>query len=82
MLSDAQVALVGQLLLLRAGEREGRELWAAVATGVVDDAHALVEAGYLTSKKSHRGDSVFRASDAAARAQSLHAVMANSQCLN
>jgi hypothetical protein len=64
-------------LILRASETDGRELWFGVDDGAVPEAHHLVEAGYLERRwDGGRGDIVYRATDAAVRAQEIYCAVA------
>jgi hypothetical protein len=66
--------LVGDSLLLRAGETEGREAWFAVPDLMTVEAHRLVERGYLERAVVHIGDYVdllYRATDRAVQAQEI-----------
>jgi hypothetical protein len=76
MLTDVEVSLLGDALLLRADEDgAGREFWFALVDDVIVEAHHLVETGRLDQRVVN-GDLVYRASDEAYRAQGLYAATA------
>jgi hypothetical protein len=72
MLTSSEIAVIGNLLMLRASEH-GRELWAAVNDDHALEAERLAQRGYLTRRwDRERDDLVYRATDVAAAAQTLH----------
>lgn len=78
MLTDKQVKVIGDALLVRADEWErGCELWLAIEAEYLPSAHELHERGYLSRRWDRkRGDLLWRATPAAVEAQELHAITA------
>jgi hypothetical protein len=75
VLTEDQAKLAADSLLLRADEtRTGHELWFCPAAELEDVAHQLFVRGYLNRRREQNGDITYRATAAAARAQSLHAM--------
>jgi hypothetical protein len=72
VLTDTQVALIGDLLMLRYGEKD-TQLWATLEDAAIPDAHRLAEAGWL-DRRWNGNDLAYRASDVAIRAQTVHSL--------
>ena len=76
MLTDKEVKLIGDALLLRAEEWErGCQLWFAINEAeYLPEAHELHERGYLSRRwDRERGDLQYRATDIAVASQEFHA---------
>ena len=76
MLTEPEIALIGDPLMLRASGT-GRELWVAVHNNQAVEAERLTQRGYVRRRwDRERDDLVYRATDRAVAAQEIHAATA------